>query len=202
VGSALRADRGRPERRRHRNVAALPCHPVIWYNGVLDLIRGATLVAATMAMGLMAGLFYAFMCAVVPGLRRADDRAFVGVMQRINVAIVNAWFLLSFIGAFVFTVAAAVLHLPAAARPALPWILVALGLYVVALAITIGINIPLNNELDQAGDPDQIRNLAAVRDDFEGPWVVWNVVRFLFSAAAFGCLGRALVSHRGDPTPS
>ena len=64
------------------------------------------------------------------------------------------------------------------------------------MARIAGINIPLNNELDRAGNPDTIANLAAVRDNFEGPWVVWNVVRALFSTAALVCLGRALIAHR------
>ena len=71
---------------------------------MLALFRGVALVAATMTTGLMAGLFYAFACSVMLGLNRTDDRTFVGAMQRINVAILNAWFLVSFVGALVFTI--------------------------------------------------------------------------------------------------
>jgi uncharacterized membrane protein len=54
---------------------------------------------------------------------------------------------------------------------------------------------PLNDELDQAGNPDRITDLAHVRDRFEGPWVAGNVVRTLLSTAAVAALARALVLH-------
>ncbi|MCP9487822.1 MAG: hypothetical protein MSC30_18440 [Gaiellaceae bacterium MAG52_C11] len=40
------------------------------------------LVAAVIAMGLLAGLFYAFDVAVMPGLTAADDRTLVDAMQQ------------------------------------------------------------------------------------------------------------------------
>jgi uncharacterized membrane protein len=45
----------------------------------------------------------------------------------------------------------------------------------------------------QAGHPDRIENLAAVRDDFVTPWFAWNIVRALATTAAFGCRAWALV---------
>ena len=57
------------------------------------------LVLATVATGLGAGLFYTFSVAVMPGLRRADDATRVRTMQGINIAILNGWFALSFVGA-------------------------------------------------------------------------------------------------------
>ncbi len=158
-------------------------------------VRGAALVAATITTGLIAGLLYAYACSVMIGLSRTDDRTFVDVMQRINVAIVNGWFLISFFGALVFTAAAAVLHLHGDGRPVLPWIVAALVLYVAALVITIGVNIPLNNALAAAGDPDRIADLAAVRERFEATWVRWNIARAVASTAGLGCLTWALVLY-------
>ena len=51
------------------------------------------------------------------------------------------------------------------------WTVAALVLYGIVLAVTFGIHIPLNDEIDQAGDPDRIADLAHVRNQFEGPWV-------------------------------
>jgi uncharacterized membrane protein len=154
--------------------------------------------SAMVASGLMAGFFWAYSVSVMLGLGKSDDRTFVLAMQRINEAVQNAAFLPVFFGAFVLPAIAAVLHRRLGLRDATRWIVAAVILYGLALAVTFGINIPLNDQLDQAGDPDQIANLAAVRNDFEGPWVVWNVVRGLLSTAALACLGRALVL-RGDP---
>jgi uncharacterized membrane protein len=157
--------------------------------------RGASLVAATLTMGLMAGLFYAYACSVMLGLGRAGDRTFVDGMQRINVAILNGWFFLSFFGALLLTALAGVLHLGADWRSVLPWIVGAFALYVVTLVITMGLNVPLNNALAAAGDPDRIADLAAVREHFEAPWVRWNLARALTCTAAFGCLAWALLLH-------
>jgi uncharacterized membrane protein len=72
------------------------------------------------------------------------------------------------------------------------WIAAALVLYAVALVVTGALNIPLNNDLVDAGDPASIGDLAGVRDDFEGPWVAWNIVRTVASIGSFGCLAYAL----------
>ena len=129
------------------------------------------------------------------GLCMTDDRTFVSAMQQINVAILNPWFFVSFFGALVFTALAAVLHLPEDWRAVLPWIAAALILYLATLVITFGFNVPLNNELAAAGDPDHIADLAGVRERFEASWVRWNIARAVASTAAFGCLIWALVLH-------
>jgi uncharacterized membrane protein len=162
---------------------------------MLEWLRGAALIAATITTGLVAGLFYAYACSVMLALRRTDDRTFVDVMQKINKAIVNGWFLISFLGALVFTACSAVLHLGGDGRTVLPWIVAGLCLYLAAFLITIGFNIPRNNALDAAGDPNRIPDLAAVRGRFEPTWVRWNIARAVVSTAALGCLSWALVLY-------
>ncbi|MEC4019049.1 anthrone oxygenase family protein [Streptomyces sp. H27-D2] len=161
----------------------------------LEASRTVALIVSTLVMGLMAGLFFAFSCAVMPGLGRTDDRTFVGAMQWINVRILNGWFAVAFGGALVFTVLAGVLHLSQGQRSALPWIAAAVVLYGAALVITMAVNVPLNNTLDAAGKPDAISDLAAVREHFEAAWVRWNHVRTLLCTAGLGCLAWALVLH-------
>ena len=90
---------------------------------------------------------------------------------------------------------AAVLHLGGDGRPVLPWIVAALVGYVATFVITMAVNVPLNNQLAAAGEPDRIADLAAVRERFEARWVRWNVARAVTSTAAVGCLGWALVVH-------
>jgi uncharacterized membrane protein len=152
----------------------------------------ATLVAATVANGLMAGLFAAYSYAVMPGLGKAGDRTFVEAMQRTNAAILNGWFGICFAGALLFAVAAAALHL---GRPPLLWIVTGLVLYAAVLVVTFVVNVPLNDQLAAAGDPAGIVDLAAVRQRFELTWVRWNVVRAVLSSLAFVSLTWALVLH-------
>ncbi|MBO2448929.1 DUF1772 domain-containing protein [Actinomadura barringtoniae] len=161
----------------------------------MSWFQTASLIAATLTTGLMAGLFAAFSYAVMPGLSRADDRSFIQSMQGINVAIINGWFMLCFMGAIAFAGLAAVLHFRGDGRPALPWIIAGLVLYLVMFIITSAVNVPLNNQLVAAGDVSKISDLAAVRAQFEAKWVTWNIVRTIASTGAFGCFIWALIQH-------
>lgn len=161
---------------------------------------GLVLGAALAAVALVAGLIYTFSVAVMPNLAGADDRTFVLTMQRFNE---NPAFPLSFAVALVLIALAAVLQRRHGPGVAVRWTVAALVLYGIVFAVTLGINVPLNDELDRAGDPDRIADLAGVRRRFEGPWVAWNIVRTLLSTAAVGTLARALVLHscaKASPT--
>jgi uncharacterized membrane protein len=162
----------------------------------MELIRAAALIAATMTTGLMAGVFGLYAHAIMPGLRETDDRTFVGAFQEIDRAIINPWFIPTFVGALVLTGVAAALHLREDERSALPWIVAAFVLYLVVFVITIRVNVPLNDDIKAAGDPDRIADLAAVRERFdETRWASWNVARAVATTAAFGCLAWGLVLH-------
>lgn len=151
------------------------------------------LVAATLTMGLNAGLFYAFSMSVMPGLRRVDDRSFVSAMQQINVAILNGWFAVIFAGPGLLALLGGALQLGGDDRRALPWTGAAVAMYVGMLAVTFAVNVPLNNQLLRAGLPERAGEMAAVRASFEARWVRWNVIRAVASTASFGCLAAALV---------
>nr|BFE86069.1 hypothetical protein GCM10020093_086700 [Planobispora longispora] len=116
-------------------------------------VRGWTLASATTLMGLIAGFFYAYACSVMIGLARVDDRTFIDSMQWINATVRNVWFAPAFFGALLVTAVAAALHLGRAQRPVLGWVVAALVLYGAAFGITMGVNVPLNEQLAAAGDP-------------------------------------------------
>ena len=161
------------------------------------LLSGAVLAAAILTMGLMAGVFGVFTHTIMPGLRHTDDRTFVGAFQSIDRAIMNPWFMMAFFGALVLTGLAAALHLSGDRRNLLPWIGAAFVLYLIAVVITMAVNVPLNDALRAAGDPARIGDLAQVRQHFnEARWSAWNLVRTVTSTAAFGCLIGAAMMHR------
>lgn len=158
----------------------------------MPALRTAVLFGAALTTGLGAGLFYAYSCSVMPGLARVDDRSFIEVMQRINVAILNGWFMLSFLGALVLIGVAGVLALRAGSRALLPWIVAAAAFQLAMLVITGAVSVPLNNRLAAAGAPDHIADPAAVRAAFESAWVRWNLIRTLTCTASFTCITWAL----------
>jgi uncharacterized membrane protein len=153
----------------------------------MELARVASLIAATVTTGLMAGLFCAFSYSVMPGLARTDSRTFVEAMQQINKAILNGWFATCFLGALVFTALAAILHFRNGVVFA--WTIVGLALYVATLLITFRFNVPLNDQLAAAG----LDNAEAAREQFESDWARWNVIRTITSVLSFGCLLGAFV---------
>jgi len=158
-----------------------------------DLLRAITLMGGTVTMGLAAGVFALFAHTIMPGLHKTDDRTFVGAFQAIDRSIVNAWFMATaFLGALLFTIAAAISN---RGTPALPWIVAALVLYLIAVVITIAVHVPLNDAIKAAGDPDHI-NVVQVREKFhESRWAAWNLVRVATTTPAFALLAWALVLH-------
>lgn len=154
---------------------------------------GGVLVAATVVTGLVAGLFYAYANNVMPALARSDDRVYIEVIQNINDVIQNPVFLLSFNGALLLTAFSA-WQLRGSPRVRV-WVFAALVVYALAFLVTVVFNIPLNNEIMDAGNPATTADPAAVRERFEDPWVAWNVVRAVLHVVAFGLLTQALVLY-------
>ncbi|MCL7459659.1 anthrone oxygenase family protein [Micromonospora echinofusca] len=161
-----------------------------------ETIRIAALAGATLTTGLVAGLFFAFTCAVMPGLAATDDRTLVGTMQSINRRILNGWFLSAFLGALPLLAAAVATHFTRGG-PVLLWTVAALACYLVTFGVTIRLNVPLNDRLEAAGPVDRIADLGEVRAWFEAAWVRGNLVRTISSVAAFACLVAALLTGRG-----
>lgn len=130
---------------------------------------------AALLLGLSAGLFFAFSIAVMPGLRRVDDAAFVAAMTAINRAILNLPFGLVFVGALIAPVVAAILAFITGASS--PWLLLAAAaLYLVGVLVVTGaVNVPLNEALDRDGD----------RRAFEKRWVRFTTVRTVSAIVAF-----------------
>ncbi len=140
----------------------------------------AVVLIAIVLNALQAGTYYTWASGVMPGLARTGDRTFVDAIQQINRAIVNPVFMLSFLGAPAVSVVAAIV----VDGDARWW---AVGSAVLALAtivLTFGGNIPLNNAIDRAGEPDEIADLGSVRRAFEPGWVRLNAIRAVTSTLA------------------
>ena len=82
-------------------------------SGAVTRWASLMLYAALVTIGLMAGMYWDWDVAVMPGLARLDDRTFVAAMQSLIVAIENPGFFLVSFGAFGFTAVAALLQVGA-----------------------------------------------------------------------------------------
>jgi uncharacterized membrane protein len=164
----------------------------------MENVQAVVLGAATITMGLVAGVFVLYAHTIMPGLAKTDDRTFVAAFQAIDRAIINPWFMtFGFIGAPVLTAISAGLFLEDSGFHDPGFVLTAgaLVLYAVTFAVTIGINVPLNDAIKAAGDADEI-DAAGVRAAFtEDVWVQWNRLRVITTTGAFGVLCWALLVH-------
>jgi uncharacterized membrane protein len=159
---------------------------------VSEALALVLLVAATITMGLSAGVFLLYAHAIMPGLGTTDDREFVLAFGAIDKAIINPVFMsTAFFGALVFTAMAAILQIE---EDPFFWVAAALVLYAVLVGITVRVHLPRNDALKAAvadGEPD---DPSAVRSAFDEPtWVRWNWVRVVLNTTAFGLLCWALL---------
>ncbi|MFI8263550.1 MULTISPECIES: DUF1772 domain-containing protein [unclassified Streptomyces] len=158
-------------------------------------IATVLLMVSTVLVGLMAGLFFAFDVSVMPGLARGDERTYVTAMQNMNAAIDgNGLFGTVFVVALLASVASAAVELRRGRRGVAVWVGAAAVLYLAVLVITFAVNIPLNNELADAGDAGRLTGFSVV-ERFEGTWAATNIVRTVCSTAALTALVRALVLY-------
>jgi uncharacterized membrane protein len=160
------------------------------------LLSSIVLVATTVLTGLAAGVIALYAHTIMPGLKKTDDRTFVGAFQSIDRAIINPWFMVTFFGALILIGVACALHFGPDRRSMLPWLIAAFVLYLVTVIITMAVNVPLNDAIKAAGDPSHI-NVAQVRAAFnESKWAAWNYVRTITSSGAFIILAGVLVAAK------
>ncbi|KJY28035.1 DUF1772 domain-containing protein [Streptomyces katrae] len=170
-------------------------HPGGAGRSAADRAAGPLLALSTVLIGLMAGLFFAFDVSVMPGLAAGDDRTYVTAMQHINAVIDgNGLFGGVFVLALLATAAAALVEYRKGRRGPAGWAGAAAVAYLAVLVITFAVNIPLNNELADAGDAAKMTGFAVV-DKFKGTWVTTNILRTLLCTAALTALTRALLLH-------
>jgi uncharacterized membrane protein len=148
------------------------------------LATAIVLIAATMLTGMATGLIALYAHTIMPGLKKTDDHTFVAAFQALDRAVYNPWFMATFFGPLLLLGVAVVQHLGVGHRAALPWTSAAFVLYLVGVIVTMAVNVPLNDALKAAGDPNQI-NVAEARAAFnESKWMAWNHVRLFTSTSA------------------
>lgn len=149
----------------------------------------ATLVGATLATAMVAGLLFAFAHSIMPGLGTLDDRGFLTAFQRIDAAISNPWMMMTFLGSPTLILVALLVHLPDRSQT-VPWLIIALVLAVATVVVTGAIHLPLNAAIQDAAPA--LLDAADLRSRFEDRWVRWNVVRTVTSTGSLAALCWAL----------
>lgn len=154
---------------------------------MFDLI----LVVATVTNGLLAGLFFAFTCAISPAFRRVDDATYVSAFRAINAGILNGWFLTVFFVAPLSALVNAGFVLWSGGSAPVILVLAGAVCSVLTFGITAAANVPLNRFLEQS-PTGTIAEKTSARRGFEDRWNRWNLARTLTSSGALAFLAAAL----------
>ncbi len=142
---------------------------------MISLLKLPVLVAAIGSF-LIAGIFYAFSTFIMQALGRVPVPEGIRAMQTINTAIINPFFLGIFMGTALLLLVIAVAAAMNLGQPGAVLFLAGAALYVLGcFAVTMALNVPLNNAL-AAADPASAEG-AAVWARYLRDWVFWNHVR-------------------------
>ena len=145
------------------------------------------LIATTVCVGLMAGLFYSYSCSVVTGLGKLSNTEYLLAMQSINRAIQNPVFFVGFFGSLILLPVCTYMNYIAPASTHFRLLLGATVIYIIgAFAVTVFGNIPLNNTLDKFDLINQSKEAIALqRNLFESRWNNLNIIRMISSLISF-----------------
>ena len=145
-----------------------------------------SLAAATLASGLVAGVFLTFSDFVMRSLGRAGPSAGIKAMQMNNREVSRSLFMALLIGMAVVSLGLALAGVVFIGGAAAAWLTAATGAYLAGvMAVTARANVPMNQRLDREyPDSDAARALwkTYLRD-----WTRWNHLRTVASAGAMLC---------------
>lgn len=133
----------------------------------------ALTLATALGCGIAGGIFFAFSTFVMPALAALPAGQGIAAMQRINVKVINAWFMTAFLGTAGLSVAGIVVAVAnwGAAYP--PYLLAGAVLYLVGvIGVTMLAHEPRNHALAVA-EP----TATAQWRRYVTEWTSWNHVR-------------------------
>jgi uncharacterized membrane protein len=146
---------------------------------------------SVLGCGLIAGVFFAFSAFVMKALAFLPPAAGITAMQSINVAVLNPWFLGTFLGTAAACILLAVSSLLTWHKPGTAYLLVGSVLYLFGtVLVTMAFNVPRNEAL-AAVDPTSA-DAANLWAGYVSSWTTWNHVRTAAALAAAVLLAVAL----------
>jgi uncharacterized membrane protein len=146
------------------------------------LFLASTLLSA-LGSGVIAGVFFAFSTFVMKAMAALPPAQGIEAMQSINVTVLNAWFLGTFLGTGAICILAAGSSFLALPRSAAIWVLAGSALYLFGtVLVTIAFNVPRNNALANVdpASPDSVK----LWTQYVVEWTTWNHVRTAGALAA------------------
>lgn len=151
------------------------------------------LVAATLASGLVAGVFLTFSDFVMRALGLAKPAAGIEAMQLINREVYRSQFMVLLLGMSLAAIALAVAGVVLAPGPVAAWLVAAALAYLGGvMAVTGRRNVPMNHRLD--GEDPQSESGVQFWAVYLRDWTRWNHLRTVASGGAMLCYLAATVA--------
>lgn len=149
-------------------------------------------IAAAVGSGLIAGAFFAFSAFIMGAFGSIPAPQGISAMRRINLDVINPWFMAPFIGSVLLGFILSGWSLFNLSAQSAPWLLAASLLYIVGcFGVTMAFNVPRNNALAAASPAT--REEEALWIDYQRTWTRWNTCRTVASLAAMVCF---MVAYR------
>jgi len=128
------------------------------------------------------GVFYGFSSFVMKALAQLPAAQGVAAMQRINIVVINPWFMGAFMGTLLLSIACVVVAVMAGSAALLAGgLLYALGTF----GVTMAFNVPRNNRLARLDAASS--DAAAYWPTYVREWTRWNHVRTAAALVAAAC---------------
>jgi uncharacterized membrane protein len=140
-------------------------------------------VLAILGSAVIGGVFFAFSSFIMKALARLPGDQGIAAMQSINVVVLNATFLGTFVGTAAISLLVAGLAVQQWGASSAPWYLAGAVSYLAGTFLVTGLgNVPLNNRLADvpAGDPAAIE----VWEHYLKSWTRLNTIRTVAALAA------------------
>jgi len=146
--------------------------------------QNVNLVITATTTALIAGLFYAWTCSVIPGLARLSNFEYIRAMQSLNLSIQNPLFFASFLGTALLLPVCSYLHFGQPISTRFWLLLISTAIYLIGvLGVTIFGNVPLNDSLAAFQlDSASVNEIAEARSRFENRWNSLNTIRTVASS--------------------
>jgi uncharacterized membrane protein len=153
---------------------------------MFDQILPWTLAAASVATGLVAGVFLTFSDFVMRSLGAAAPVAGIEAMQEINRKVYRSVFMVLLMGMVPVSLAIAAYAVAFSGASSSPWLLAGAALYVIGVfAVTASENVPMNKRLDAVDLADYAAR--GYWKTYARNWTRWNHVRAAASLGAASC---------------
>jgi uncharacterized membrane protein len=139
--------------------------------------------ALALACGLLGGFFFAFSVCVMKSLGALPPSQGIPAMQRINIVVINPWFLTLFLGTAIASLLVAIVSGMRWGDPrAAYWLCAAASYFAGTFLVTMLANVPLNDALAKV-EPGSAEG-ARVWAQYLSTWTTWNHVRTLAGVLA------------------